>query len=185
MDPSATQNWGEELYPYVKSMGVFVCPSAQNDTQAGFTPVTGAVNGIAGETSYIFNGCGDVKSTTAVSRPADFIIFQGRATTAREAIVCPRMNGFSDGTTKANDSDDEWIGFTHGAGDNYSFSDGHSKFKMRHAVQFKELGFWEWVNINNVWTDPATNPTMIADPTVPFDDWFAWGNCDPTLVPSS
>jgi prepilin-type N-terminal cleavage/methylation domain-containing protein len=185
MDPLASQNWGEELYPYIKSMGAYLCISAPNDTQAGFAPVTGAVNGIAGETSYVYNGCGSNKSATAVSRPADFIVFQGRASTAREAIVCPRMNGFSDGTTKANDSDDVWLGFTHDLGDNYAFSDGHSKFKFRRAVTFKELGFWEWVNINGVWTNPDTNPTMEANPVTGFDDWGAWGNCDPSLVPAS
>jgi len=184
MDPQASQNWGQEMYPYVKSIGMYDCISAPKDGDAGFAPVTGPHTGIAGETSYVFNGCGSNKSLTAVSRPGDFITLQGRASTTREAIVCPRMNGFSDGTTKANDSDDVWIGFTHDGGDNYTFADGHSKFKFRKAVQFKELGFWEWVNVNGVWRDPATNPTMIADPTTGFDDWGAWGNCDPALVPN-
>jgi prepilin-type N-terminal cleavage/methylation domain-containing protein len=185
MDPNASQNWGAEIYPYVKNMGAYVCISAQNDTDAGFAPVTGNVTGIPGETSYVYNGCGSAKSLTAIAQPADFIVYQGRATTVREAIVCPRMNGFSDGTTKANDSDDDWLGFTHDLGDNYPFSDGHSKFKFRKAVQFKELGFWEWVNVNGVWIDPATNPTMIANPTTGFDDWGSWGNCDATIVPEN
>jgi len=185
LDPLASQNWGQELYPYVKSIGAFDCISAPRDTDAGFAPVTGSHTGVAGETSYVYNGCGSNKSSTAVSRPGDYIVFQGRASTVREAIVCPRMNGFSDGTTKANDSDDVWLGFTHDFGDNYAFADGHSKFKFRRAVQFKELGFWEWVNVNGIWRDPATSPTMIADPTTGFDDWGAWGNCDPALVPSS
>lgn len=186
MDPGAAQNWGEELYPYIKSMQMYVCPSAQNDTSTDLAPV--ATSG-AGRTSYVMNGCGSDKSLTAVSHPADFIIFQGRATTVREAVTLPRMSGFPDGTTKANDSDDAWIGFTHDGGDNYAFADGHAKFQFRHSVKFKQLGFWEWVfdvdpKINN-WVDPATNPTMSANPTgTPYvDNWGSWGNCDPALVP--
>jgi hypothetical protein len=96
------------------------------------------------------------------------------------------MSQFPDGTTKANDSDDAWIGFTHDLGDNYAFSDGHAKFKMRHALKFKELGFWEWVfdTSDNTWKDPNTNPAMKADPTKGQDYWGSWGNCDPSQVPS-
>ena len=182
MDPGASQNWGEELYPYIKSMGMYVCPSAPNDTDPGFNPVTTPG---AGETSYVFNGCGSNKLTSAFALPAQFITFQGRATTVREAVCLPRMSGFSDGTTKANDSDDDWIGFTHDSGDNYSFSDGHSKFQFRRSVTFKELGFWEWVDTQNGWQDPATNPTMEANPLLGDDYWGSWGNCDPTITPEN
>jgi len=184
MDPGASQNWGEELYPYVKSMDMFVCPSAPNDTDAGFAPVPASA-GLSGRTSYVFNGCGSTKPMSAIVWIADFITFQGRATTTREAVCLPRMSGFSDGTTKANDSDDDWIGFTHDSGDNYTFSDGHSKFKFRHAVMFKELGFWEWVDTQNGWQDPATNPTMEANPLLGEDYWGDWGNCDPTITPEN
>jgi prepilin-type N-terminal cleavage/methylation domain-containing protein len=180
MDPNAAQNWGEELYPYIKSMDMYVCISAPNDTGAGFAPVT--TSG-AGKTSYVFNGCGSNKSLTAVSKPADFITFQGRATTVREAVCLPRMSAFSDGTTKANDSDDSWIGFTHDYGDNYALSDGHAKFYKRWAVTFKELGYWEWVNVNGTWINPDTNPTMSADPDKGINNWGDWGNCDPAQVP--
>ena len=181
MDPLAVQNWGEEQYSYVKNMDMLVSPSTQNDLDAKMAPVPN--NGAAGKTSYVFNGCQSGKPMTAPSKPAQLIIFQSRATTVREAIVMPRLNGFSDGTTKANDSDDDWVGFNFNKGGNYAYADGHAKFKFRNAVTFKELGFWEWVNINGVWTDPNTNPTMIANPDTGFDDWGAWGNCDPSLVP--
>jgi len=180
MDPGASQNWGAELFPYIKSMDMYVCQSAQNDSRADLKPVPN--NNKAGRTSYVFNGCVSAKSLTAPSKPAEIVTFQGRATTVREAVVLPRMNGFSDGTTKANDSDDNWLGFTHDKGDNYAWADGHAKFRMRRSLKFKELGFWEWVNVNGVWKDPATDPTMIADPNG-IDDWGAWGNCDPAQVP--
>ena len=156
---------------------MYVCPSAPNDPDPGFAPVDTPG---AGRTSYVFNGCGSDKPMTSVAQAGDYITFQGRATTAREAVCLPRLSMFhSDGSTKANDSDDQWIGFTHDLGDNYAFSDGHAKFKFRHAVRFKELGFWEWVNTQNGWQDPATNPVMDADPTQGKDYWGDWGNCDP------
>jgi len=181
MDPLAAQNWGRETMPYIKSMDLLVSPSTQNDLDPNMAPVPG--NGQAGRTSYVYNGCASNKSLTSASKPAQLIIFQPRATTVREAVVLPRMNGFSDGTTKANDSDDVWIGFNFDKGANYAYGDGHAKFKRRNAVTFKELGFWEWVNVNGVWKSPDTNPTMIADPDTNFDDWGAWGNCDPAQVP--
>jgi len=182
MDPLAVQNWGEELYPYVKSMDMYVSPSTQNDLDPNMAPVVHPT-GIAGKTSFVFNGCQSAKSMTSPSKPGQLIIFQPRATTVREAISMPRLSGFSDGTTKANDADDDWVGFNFNKGANYAYADGHAKFKMRSAVLFKELGFWEWVNINGVWTDPNTNPTMEANPTTGFDDWGSWGNCDPSQVP--
>lgn len=182
MDPLAIQNWGAETAPYIKSMDMLTSPAAQNDTSPGLAPVKTAG---AGKTSFVMNGCVSSKSLTAASKPADLIVFQPRATTVREAVTLPRLNGFSDGTTKANDSDNAWIGFGFNKGDNYAFGDGHAKYQTRNSVRFKELGYWEWVNVNGVWKDPATNPTMIANPgpTGYFDDWGAWGNCDPVQVP--
>jgi len=187
MDPMAVQNWAAEDYPYVKNMDMLTSPSTQPDLDPNMAPPTTLPpgGGIAGRTSYVFNGCQSGKTMTSPTRPADLIILQPRATTVREAIAMPRLSGFNDGTTKANDADDDWVGFNFGKGANYSFADGHSKFKMRSQVLFKELGFWEWVNINGIWTDPTTNPTMISNPVTGFDDWGAWGNCDPSQVPES
>lgn len=184
MDPLAVQNWGRDIYPYMKNVDVYVSPGANNDADPNMGPNPTPPPGINGKTSYVFNGCQSTKSMTSPSKPADLILFQTRATTAREAICMPRLNGFSDGTTKANDSDDSWLGFNFNSGGNYAFADGHAKFMVRHQVKFKQLGYWEWVNVNGQWISPDSNPTMIADPTTGFDDWGAWGNCDPSQVPN-
>ena len=182
LDPQAVQNWGQETHPYIKSIDMLTSPSAQNDADPNMAPVAHPL-GTAGKTSYVANGCQSGKSMTSISKPGQLIVFQPRATTVREAISMPRLNGFSDGTTKANDSDDIWLGFNYDKGANYAYGDGHAKFKMRSAVTFKELGYWEWVNVNGTWISPDQNPTMIANPTTNTDDWGAWGNCDPALVP--
>jgi len=182
MDPGAFQNWARSIYPYVKSIDLFVSPGASNDGDAAFAPST--VSG-AGKTSYVYNGCATNKSATSFSKPAETIVFQGRATTTREAIVSPRMNHFSDGTTKANDTDLSWVGFNFDHGHNYGLSDGHAKFFRRNSVKFKNLGFWEWVFMDSrgQWVDPATNPTMESDPDKGLNYWGTWGNCDPSQVP--
>ena len=185
MDPNAVQNWGEEIYPYIKSMDMLVSPGAQNDTDStdGFTPITN--NSKAGRTSYVMNGCASNTSQTAVSKPGDQIIVSVRATTTREAIVSPRRNVNNEGAKFANDADLQWMGFDFASGGNYGFADGHAKFMKRNAVKFKNLGFWEWVNQQDTtgWTDPNTNPTMKSDPTKNLNYWTTWGNCDPAQVP--
>ena len=179
MDPNAVQNWGRETFPYIKSMDMLVSPGAGNDVRAGLSPV--ANNSRAGKTSYVFNGCASGTPQTAMARPAELITYQSRGTTVREAIVMPRRNFYSDGWKMANDSDTYILGFTFGKGANYTFADGHSKFRARNAVKYKDLGYWEYVNIDGTWTDPITNPTMKADPTIipGGDHWFNFGACDP------
>jgi prepilin-type N-terminal cleavage/methylation domain-containing protein/prepilin-type processing-associated H-X9-DG protein len=183
MDPAAVQNWGRETFPYVKSMDMFVSPGAQNDRVARFAPVPN--NNRAGRTSYVMNGCVSNTSQTSVSKPGELITFQTRATTVREAIVSPRRAFFRDGAKHANDADLSWVGFNFNMGANYGFADGHAKFMKRNQVKWKNLGYWEWVNMDSRggWQNPDTNPTMDADPTKGKDYWGSWGNCDPSQVP--
>ena len=180
MDPLASQNWGRETFPYVKSMDLLVSPGAQNDTDPKFAPTKAAG---AGRTSYVMNGCVSNTSQTSVSRPGEQIVFQNRATTVKEAICVPRQTVFSD-AVHANDADLGWVGFNFSKGGNYGFADGHAKFMKRTQVTFKNLGYWEWVNQSvGGWTNPDTNPTMKADPEKGTNYWGTWGACDASKVP--
>jgi prepilin-type N-terminal cleavage/methylation domain-containing protein/prepilin-type processing-associated H-X9-DG protein len=176
MDPAANQNWGREIFPYVKSMDMFVSPGARNDTNQKYAPVNLAG---AGKTSYVMNGCASNMSQTAMAYPADLITFQSRGLTVKEAIVAPRRNWFSSGWMMANEADPAYLGFTFGKGANYTYADGHAKYKMRNAVKFKDFGFFEYVNIGGNWTPPSRNSTMRADPTKGLDYWGDHGACDP------
>jgi len=182
MDPAAVQNWGRETFPYLKSMDVMVSPGAQNDSNAKFAPNS---NPGSGRTSYMFNGCLSNSSQTSVSKPADIITFQIRATTVKEAIVSPRRNFFTDGAKHANDADISWAGFNFSKGGNYGFADGHAKFMKRNQLKFKNLGYWEWVFMDSrgTWVNPDTNPTMDSDPELNRNFWGTWGSCDPSQVP--
>ncbi len=181
MDPKATQNWGQEMFPYIKSMDMLVSPGAPNDLDGNLKPVPN--NSSAGRTSYVMNGCVSNSSQTAVSKPGEQITFQVMATTIREALCLPRRNYFASGWTGANDTDLSWTGFNFSKGGNYAFADGHAKFMKRTQVKWKNLGFWEWVNVRGTWTDPNTNPTMKSDPTTGDNRWQDFGACDPAQVP--
>ncbi len=183
MDPAVVQNWGRETYPYIKSMGMLVSPQAPNDADPKYAPST--TNAAAGKTSYMMNGCVSRLSQTAVSKPADIILFQSRATTVKEAIVSPRRSYFTLGAKHANDADISWAGFNFAKGGNYGFVDGHAKFIKRKALKFKNLGYFEWVYMDSrgTWVNPDTNPTMDADPELNRNYWGTWGQCDASQVP--
>ncbi len=182
MDPIASQNWGRETFPYIKSMDMLVSPGAQNDTDPKYAPTTAAGSG---KTSYAMDGCVSNRSQTSISKPAEQIVFQSRATTTKEAICLPRTTTFSDGAVHGNDADLAWAGYNFMDGGNYGFADGHAKYMKRKQVKFKNLGFWEWVDVSGggQWTNPDNNPTMRSDPTTGANYWGAWGACDASKVP--
>ena len=183
MDPGVVQNWGRETFPYIKSIDMMVSPSAPNDADPKWAPVPN--NSRAGKTSYMFNGCVSRLPQTAISKPADIVVFQSRATTVKEAIVSPRRSYFTDGAKHANDADLSWAGFNFAKGGNYGFADGHAKFLKRKALKFKQLGFFEWVYMDSrgTWINPDTNPTMDSDPELGQNYWGSWGQCDASQVP--
>jgi prepilin-type N-terminal cleavage/methylation domain-containing protein/prepilin-type processing-associated H-X9-DG protein len=183
MDPGAVQNWARETMPYIKSMDMLVSPGAQNDVNPDLAPV--ANNSKAGKTSYVMNGCSSNKSQTSFSKPADTIVIQVRGTTVREALAVPKLHFMPDGWEPANDADLWWVGHNFSNGGNYGFADGHAKFMKRNQVKYKNLGFWEWVNIEGQgWTNPDKNSTMKAVPndTKTWDQWKSHGACNPSKI---
>jgi prepilin-type N-terminal cleavage/methylation domain-containing protein/prepilin-type processing-associated H-X9-DG protein len=183
MDPNAVQNWARETFPYIKSMDMLVSPGAGNDLRGDLAPV--ANNSRAGRTSYVMNGCASSKPQTSVARPSEQIIIQSRATTTREAIVVPRRSYFPDGWTGSNDADLWWVGFNFTDGANYGFADGSAKFRKRNAVRWRDLGFFEWVNIEGQgWTAPTQVGTMRATPkNTAYNGWASHGACDVSQEP--
>ena len=185
MDPNAVQNWGRETMPYIKSMDLLVSPGANNDVDPNLAPITNrpaGVVGIPGKTSYIMNGCISNTSATSTVNPAAAMIFSSRATTTREALALPRRHVYTSGWTMANDADNYWVGYNFGKGANYAYADGHAKFKMRNAVKWSDLGYWEYVNLvgeGRTWTPPSQVGTMRNRPEAPnYNGWRSHGACD-------
>jgi prepilin-type N-terminal cleavage/methylation domain-containing protein len=185
MDVNAHQNWGRELYPYIKSLDMYKS-SAEKIGGAlawNYSDWSGA-----GNASYAYNGVMLSKSQTQVSEIAAVIVFQGKIQTGREALVQPTQwsVSFDDATPACNAADLNWMGNTYDRGDNYGFADGHAKYLKRTAVSFKNFGFSgsgpshivHRIDNNGNWSDVPNTATM-TDPTpTSRNNWESWGGCD-------
>jgi len=193
MDPASAkgtgQNWGRELYPYVKSFGLFY-DSAPKDPNPhyGFNSNAGA-----GNSSFVYNGIVMGKSLTSCNDPAELITFQAQDTVKMEADIqptqfcgsCTGFQSYGGGTVSgpmANGIDINWVGFKYNDGDVYGLSDGHAKFYKRTAVEFKFYGISKYGVMQADAPQGATGPypnTICMHDGEPNDDdggwWASWG----------
>lgn len=189
MDPGAFQNWGQELYPYCKNLGIYICPSAPKVTGVpwAFTNTAGA-----GNTTYDLNGAVVGVSTTAMSAPATTIVLQSSDGTSIDAYMQPTIFNVTssnnntlitvNGTPACNGIDISWMGEVHGKGDNYSFADGHAKYVNRTGVTFKMFGISSDVYVYGPTGGTVPNTTGLTDSSVNPNYWYTWGLCDLTAI---
>ncbi|MDR3690260.1 MAG: prepilin-type N-terminal cleavage/methylation domain-containing protein [Fimbriimonas sp.] len=189
MDPGAFQNWGAEIYPYVKNLGIYVCPTAPKVTGVpyGFSNVAGA-----GNTTYDLNGAVVGVSATSMSAPASTIVLQSADGASIDAYMQPTIFNVTsnsnntlitvNGSPLCNGIDISWMGEVHGKGDNYSFADGHAKFLARTGVTFKMFGIssdvYDWQNNGST----VPNTTGLTDTSVNPNFWETWGTCDLSAI---
>ncbi|AIE87132.1 prepilin-type N-terminal cleavage/methylation domain-containing protein [Fimbriimonas ginsengisoli] len=179
IDPAEIQNWGAEIYPYTKSLPIYVCPSAAKVSNNIFGALSTPG---AGNASYAFNGNASKASTTTISNTANFIVFQGADSTSRDAYVqptpLPTLN-------ICNGIDLSWMGATHGKGDNYGFGDGHAKFVNRTGVTWAMMGVSSDVHrfANGSEVGIVSNKTSLTDPSLNQNNWESYGTCDVSALP--
>jgi len=142
MDPAADQNWGAELFPYVKSMPLLTCPVAIPAAfpdwwgpGLNYNPKPGAAN-----TSYRFNGAVAFKSQTQAHDPANLIVLRDSVYIEKVAVSRPGNPSTTGATPSCNGLDDADLGSTHDGGGNNAFADGHSKYSKRQALTYGQLG---------------------------------------------
>jgi prepilin-type N-terminal cleavage/methylation domain-containing protein len=147
MDPAADQNWGAEVFPYVKSMPLLTCPvavpAAFPDSWGpglNFNPLPGAAN-----TSYRFNGAVAFKSQTQAHDPANLIVLRDDLYTEKVAVSRPGNPSTTGATPSCDGLDDADLGGVHNinginGGGNSSYADGHSKYALRQALTYGNLG---------------------------------------------
>jgi len=185
LDPLAHQNWGAELYPYVKSIDLFQDAALKEQDGTPWSYQTRYAG--AGNNSFAYNGVVLDTSNTAISAPSDVIVFQGKITTDREALVEPTIfsKTFSDNCTgpsagrAANGIDINWMGFTFNHGDNYGMADGHAKFYMRTKVQFRNFGISSKVGCPlAVCGNCVPNTTGLTDIPANQSWWQSYGAAD-------
>lgn len=183
MSPQAHQNWGQSVYPYVKSLDLFK-NTAQKIT--GAVPWSYSNAGGAGNSSYAFNGVALAKSQTQISDVAGLIILQAKIDTGREAIVQPTQFSASFASPSAtvtgpacNGIDLNWMGNSYDKSDVYGFADGHAKALKRTQVKFKNFGVSSEVSRNSTsgWSI-VPNTTGLTDVDNNTNFWDSWGVCD-------
>ncbi|HWD38757.1 MAG TPA: prepilin-type N-terminal cleavage/methylation domain-containing protein [Fimbriimonas sp.] len=137
MDPGAQTNWVRGIYPYVKSFGLYLCPNAQdldgNDGWGCFE-----INGTPTQfcSAYAFNGIAIGKSNTMMPAPADTIIVNETLQKQKDSQIAASNlgNGFY------YNIDSPVYDLDHSNGGNFTYGDGHSKFKMKSSVPFSAFG---------------------------------------------
>jgi len=187
MDPYAHQNWGAEIYPYVKSLELYKS-SAQKI--GGSVPWSYSNVGGAGNASYAFNGAALGKAETAISDTAGLIVLQGKIDTGREALVQPTQFAASftspSGTTTGpacNGIDLNWMGNTYDHGDVYAMADGHAKYFLRTAVKFKNFGVSSEVGcLHGDCGQVGPNTSGLTDTPPNTNFWYSWGICDTSAL---
>jgi len=147
MDPAADQNWGAETFPYIKSMAMYTCPVAEPAAfpdswgpGLNFNPLPGAAN-----TSYRFNGAVAFKPTTQAHDPAGLVVLRDDLWTEKVAVSRPGNPSITGASSFCDGIDDADLGGVHNisgnnAGGNSSFADGHSKYSLRQALNYGNLG---------------------------------------------
>jgi len=137
-DPGAGSNWCQDIYPYVKNLGLFIstAPDQNSNGTYNYDPAPGA-----GNASYEFNGALVGVSMTKASSPANLIELTGEWWTQDCASVKPEVANWW-GPTGLYEVAIQELGSTYpGAsttqndGDVYAFADGHAKFLIRTNVQ--------------------------------------------------
>jgi hypothetical protein len=201
MDPASAagtgQNWGRDLAPYVKGLGLFYDSAPQDpDPHYGWDPAPGA-----GNSSFVYNGIAMGTSLTTENAPTDLIIFQNGDTIKEEADVqptdfcaaCTNFPQYGGGlitTRLANGMDINWVGFKYNQGDVYAFADGHARFMIRTQVEFRNYGIGIAGVVQCDFPQPCLNggapfpnTTHVHDGEPSDDDggwWASYGQADIT-----
>lgn len=136
--PDAGINWCQSIYPYVKSLGLFVS-SAPNLSGNGGYDYSSAAG--AGNASYDLNGAILAKSQTTTSSPANLIALTGVWWTQRTATIKPLVAAWW-GPSGLYEVAIQELGSTfpgpsglQNDSDVYAFVDGHVKVLARTNVQ--------------------------------------------------
>ena len=170
MDVRYPQVWARDIQPYMKNLKLMESAAAPKDPNAryGYTNLPGG-----GNNTWIMNGTVQRKSFTAISVPAEIVLFQSALTTTRESLTQP--TNFDGATSACNGIDLSFAGNTFGKGGNYGWIDGHAGYKQRTAITFRNMGVSGVVN-SHARGDGLPNTTSLTDPAINPNYWYTWGS---------
>lgn len=137
------RNWARDVQPYIKNMGIYLCPNALprssfNSTGGGYTETTTPGGG---NTSYALNGIVESKPLAAIPAPADIIYLREFSIYSRTAQVRPRRVGGT-GANKDYFTEFNHILYDniHNEGSNLLFADGHAKWRRKVGIRYTDFG---------------------------------------------
>lgn len=145
MQPSAPgdvytlRNWAREIMPYVKSLGVYVCPQTRPRSADGAPGGTTEVPPPGGNTNYLLNGIVDTQSLAAITAPADTIFLHEVRNFNRVAQVKPYLVAGSS-PPAATFFTYSYYDRLHNDGANLLFCDGHVKWERRDQIRYAQFG---------------------------------------------
>jgi len=153
MDPGSPRNWAREVQPYVKNLGVFMCPSATPRSDLPDGPTSGyreTTDPKGGNTNYLLNGVTANRPLAEIPAPANTVYlseYNFLSRTAQERPLRTDANAYV--WTNAVSSpylgnygqfNHQYYTIRHNGGGNYLFSDGHAKWVKKTAVTFAMYG---------------------------------------------
>ncbi len=139
-DPNTYRNWASSVLPYIKSLQVYICPSAKPRSADGPAGPTTEVNVPGGgNTSFIMNGITDSQALARIDEPANLIYLQENRNFNRVAQTRPlRVAGSS--PAQATTFSHAYYAKAHFDGSNLLFCDGHVKFLRRDRISYAMFG---------------------------------------------
>lgn len=141
--PYTLRNWARDTQPYIKNLGVYVCPSAipRGDsppaTDANYLETT---NPNGGNTSYAMNGVVGTRAMAVIPNPADIIYLHEFTVYSRTAQERPRRTNQSQPDGTYTEFNNRLYDLTHNEGGNLLFCDGHAKWRKKVSIRFSEFG---------------------------------------------
>ena len=173
--PDIETNTMQELYPYIKSFGLYDGPGTSKDPY--FAPAAGA-----GNTSFVANGGIQGLSTTSSDNPANLIVFAEGPTNVRIGWQQPQKFPATN-PMHENAIDINWAGelFPNYSG-NYAFADGHAKSYPRSGVTYAMYGLSGTVydNYTGAWQNNTFHLHNMSLGPATDNDWISCGHVDIT-----
>jgi prepilin-type processing-associated H-X9-DG protein len=131
-DPAQTTSWSQVVYPYVKSLGVFVCPSDSIVRQDLTRPVCSYSQPWAqtGPTIKPSDNpmCATGRAESEVVAPSTTILLTERFGVAHYQNFFGSQDNWCTGYSTSTYPSGTF--FLHQGGSNYGFADGHAKYMM-------------------------------------------------------
>lgn len=164
-----THYWPQLLYPYHKSIQVFVCPSQSLYGSAPYRGHYGANGIIVGRSAY--TGYENPVSLSKVNSSAATYLFMDSGTYVNDPYYAYNPSGFfylpgitesgaaaNACTATANNLQSDCDAGRHFGGVNMAFADGHVKWLKTQTVAAQARKFARFDHNTNCAWDPADNP---------------------------